>query len=258
MPTTFTHDLFGQEVYRKLPEQIRHMIRRNGSLYRIGLHGPDILFYYHLYKNPVNQLGVQIHQEPAKPFFERGIRLVRENKDEALLVYLLGFACHFLLDSTCHPYIGTIESKVTHTLIEKELDRVLMEENGKDPFHYYPSCCIRPSRPAAQTIQRMFPALKAKTIYQSLVMMKRTTNLMVYRDSLGQKGILFLLKVAGQEKLADHIMKKEKDPSLDPYLLELKKLFWKAREEAPALLESVIHAVKTQDALPERFARNYE
>ena len=48
MPTTFTHDLFGREVYRMLPQEEREKIRRHGRLYRIGLHGPDILFYFHL------------------------------------------------------------------------------------------------------------------------------------------------------------------------------------------------------------------
>ena len=45
MPTTYTHDLFGKKVYRQLPEEIRKVIRENGNLFRIGLHGPDILFY---------------------------------------------------------------------------------------------------------------------------------------------------------------------------------------------------------------------
>ena len=45
MPTTYTHDLFGKKVYRQLPREIRKVIRENGNLFRIGLHGPDILFY---------------------------------------------------------------------------------------------------------------------------------------------------------------------------------------------------------------------
>ena len=44
MPTTYTHDLFGKRVYRKLPAKLQHLIRSNGNLYRIGQHGPDILF----------------------------------------------------------------------------------------------------------------------------------------------------------------------------------------------------------------------
>ena len=46
MPTTYAHDLFGKEVYKKLPSDMKALIRRYGDLYRIGLHGPDILFYY--------------------------------------------------------------------------------------------------------------------------------------------------------------------------------------------------------------------
>lgn len=39
MPTTYTHDLFGKRVCRKLPEKLQHLIRSNGNLYRIGQHG---------------------------------------------------------------------------------------------------------------------------------------------------------------------------------------------------------------------------
>ena len=46
MPTTYAHDLFGKRVYRKLSAKLQHLIRSNGNLYRIGQHGPDILFYY--------------------------------------------------------------------------------------------------------------------------------------------------------------------------------------------------------------------
>ena len=45
MPTTYAHDLFGQRVYTFLTPEIRQVIRKNKNLFRIGLHGPDILFY---------------------------------------------------------------------------------------------------------------------------------------------------------------------------------------------------------------------
>ena len=50
MPTTYAHDLFGQKVYRQMPEEVKKVIRENGELYRIGLHGPDIFFYYFIFK----------------------------------------------------------------------------------------------------------------------------------------------------------------------------------------------------------------
>ena len=59
MPTTYAHDLFGQKVYRQMPEEVKKVIRENGELYRIGLHGPDIFFYYFIFKiNRICIIGV--------------------------------------------------------------------------------------------------------------------------------------------------------------------------------------------------------
>ena len=43
MPTTYTHDIFGKEVYKRLPSEIKEAIGESKSMYLIGLHGPDIL-----------------------------------------------------------------------------------------------------------------------------------------------------------------------------------------------------------------------
>lgn len=96
MPTTYAHDLFGKKIYAKLPAEIQKVIRRNTNLYRIGLHGPDILFYDML-KPKVTETGIAMHRECAAPFFERGMTLVRTTHDEKLLAYLLGFGCHYPL-----------------------------------------------------------------------------------------------------------------------------------------------------------------
>ena len=130
MPTTYAHDLFGKEVYKRLPSDMKALIRRHGDLYRIGLHGPDILFYYMVSKNPVTQFGIEMHHEKARAFFEEGMRQVRRNNDEALFAYLLGFGCHYILDSACHPYVNKMaaEGVIPHIVLEKEFDRVLMEE----------------------------------------------------------------------------------------------------------------------------------
>ena len=157
--TTYTHDLFGREVYRQLPEEMKKIIKKNGNLYRIGLHGPDILFY-HLFKPVVSGAGVEMHQEPAAPFFIRGMRLVRERGDEKLLAYLLGFGCHYLLDSTCHPYVNDMDERkiISHTLLEKEMDRSLMLKTNRDPHHFYPSECIVPRISYGRVIHRVFPS----------------------------------------------------------------------------------------------------
>ena len=73
MPTTYTHDKFGKDVYKKLPEHIKAVIRKGKGVYRIGQHGPDIFFYYKpicLPQSRINKIGPQMHKEPAFGFFQ--------------------------------------------------------------------------------------------------------------------------------------------------------------------------------------------
>lgn len=262
MPTTYTHDLFGKKVYQKMSEKMRRLVREYGELYRIGLHGPDILFYYGFGKNRVNQDGVRLHGEAAAPFFERGAFLVRKDGDDALLAYLLGFVCHFMLDSICHPYINdVVVREVSHGEIEKELDRRLMVKNGRDPYRYYPAvCCIRPYLENAYVIQRMFPEVTVLQVEKALRNMIFITNTMVYDDNgRKQKVILPFLRLVGAfEKVGGSYMKEFCDPRCAPYLEELEKLFGQAVGETVEMLESFWAAAREGTRLPERFWRDYK
>ena len=42
MPTTYTHYVYGQEVFQMLPTKIQKEIHPFMGLYNIGVHGPDI------------------------------------------------------------------------------------------------------------------------------------------------------------------------------------------------------------------------
>ena len=107
MPSTYAHRRFGANVLDHLPAPLRKKLEAHRELYDIGLHGPDLLFYYHAEKStPVAALGNAMHDEPGRMFFDRARRVVHEEADrEAALAYALGFVCHFALDSTCHPYV---------------------------------------------------------------------------------------------------------------------------------------------------------
>lgn len=228
MPTTYAHDLFGKRVYRKLSAKLQHLIRSNGNLYRIGQHGPDILFYYFISKNPVTQYGVQMHGRKAREFFEKGMAKVREEKNPALMAYLLGFGCHYILDSTCHPYVNQVaaEGKISHTLFEKEFDRMLMYETGKDPLRFYPSHGIRTGN-----------------IYLSLKMMKIFTCILVCDDG-GRKRRLseHALSPAGKKISAfitEFFMSPEPEIDCKEELLNLDSLMEEALAKAPDMLEEL-------------------
>lgn len=140
MPSTYAHRRFGAQAAARLPEELRGIVSRHRALYDIGLHGPDILFYYHaLRSNPISARGGAMHDQPGSAFFAAARGPLREAEDqEAALAYLLGFICHFALDSTCHPYVEkyTREQGITHCEIETEFDNQLMREDGLDPLRF--------------------------------------------------------------------------------------------------------------------------
>ena len=262
MPTTYAHDLFGKLVYKKLTPQMKEVIRENGNLYRMGLHGPDILFY-HLFDGKVNQLGVKMHKTRAKEFFQQGMEKVRQKHDRALLAYLLGFGCHYLLDTSCHPYINELDERgvITHTLLEKEFDRMLMIQTKKNPYFYYPSDCIVPRPEYARTIHKAICEVPSRKIFFSLRMMKFVTNAMVYDDGGKKRMVIgFLARLAGKKRrleVVDHFMRKEPPAQISSLLKELEGLFQKGLEESAVYLKELYGLSKENRILSSRWNLTY-
>ena len=121
MPTTYAHYRFGKEVTEALPRGLQNTIEYHRDLYDIGLHGPDILFYYKpLFANPVNQVGYAMHDRPGIEFFRQASLVMQkaENK-EACEAYIYGFCCHFALDVSCHGYADTQSDGAYSSYFEK-------------------------------------------------------------------------------------------------------------------------------------------
>ena len=175
MPSTYAHRCFGADVLTQLPEALQKKIEPYRALYDIGLHGPDLLFYYKaLQSNPVNRLGNAMHEQPGTVFFERARGVIRNAKNrDAALVYALGYICHFALDSTCHPYVEQYvrTSGVSHCEIETEFDNQLLRREGRDPLHDQPVralCDTPPPRPAASGRMWWHPSMRASRWMRSI------------------------------------------------------------------------------------------
>lgn len=137
MPGTYAHYAFWKKVLAQLDDEIKNIILKNMDLFFIGLHGPDILFYYKplIYNNLTSKLGHKIHNENSNIFFEKARSIIKKsNNKEESLSYILGFLCHFMLDSECHPYINKVtqENNLSHTEIESEFDKLLINEGCKN------------------------------------------------------------------------------------------------------------------------------
>lgn len=168
MPSTYAHYRMGQEVIKQVSSPARNIIMKHKQLYDIGLHGPDILFYYHpLVTNPVNAIGYGLHERSGKYFFAKAAEIIEKvSNKEAALAYIYGFICHFALDSTCHGYIDEkiARSGVSHTEIEVEFDRSLMIEDGKDPVRQDLTKHIVPSMENASLIAPFFQGAEPKQV----------------------------------------------------------------------------------------------
>ena len=112
MPSTYAHYRMGQQVRSMLDGNEKKIVEKYPQLYLIGLHGPDILFFYHpIIRHPITQIGVVIHHETGRVFFEHALTQMHRSAAEgdkmqkALWAYALGVVCHFALDASCHTYI---------------------------------------------------------------------------------------------------------------------------------------------------------
>lgn len=263
MPTTYTHDAFGRETYEKLAEPIKCVIKENKIVYLIGLHGPDIFFYYKPYKlkhNDVADFGHSMHKKISREFFEEGVRACKDSGDRPLMAYLMGFVCHYILDSRCHPFVFRYqkESGLSHGEIETNLDRYYMERDGKNPFSYHPASAICASGSAAETIRLAFPQFSEKEILKSLTGMKFFCDLTVTGCECKRRLFHRALKMVHADRdIGSRIIEREPNPETYVSTEELICLYDEALKEVPAAMQNLYLAITEGEPLGERFDRNF-
>ena len=161
----------------------RKIIEKYPQLYLIGLHGPDILFYYKpLRPNPVNQIGYDLHGHSGKEFFERAKNIINSQKEkEPFLAYTYGVLNHFALDVSCHGYIDEkiAASGISHTEIEVEFDRMLMLMDGKDPLRQNLTEHIVPCMENAEVIRWFYPKTTPADVREALKGMITYNNMLI-------------------------------------------------------------------------------
>lgn len=193
MPSAYAHYRFGSEVLKKLPAAVRKCIEANRALYDIGVHGPDILFYYHpLKKTDTRSEDARMHDRPARVFFNRAAEIIRPLRGEArqrALAYAYGFITHFSLDSASHTHVEMYKRQLkrSHTAIEVDYDRRLMRLD-KCPERC-PVAHIVADAAHAQTIAPFYIDVSEEQVLHSLKSMRFYGRLLDTRNPLLQKVI---------------------------------------------------------------------
>lgn len=188
MPEIYTHYRFGSAVLATLPADIRRSIQRFRRLYDVGLHGPDLFYnYYPLGSRSGSLLGIKYHEQTGRAFFTRTCRAIRLERSEAASAYLYGVLCHYVLDSTLHPFISlTAEQCGVSTLeIETELDRYFLELDGKMPPNAGKlTRHLKLTDGESETVAAFYPPVTAKAVQKALHTTVATTRLMMNPEGI--------------------------------------------------------------------------
>lgn len=263
MPSTYAHYRLGRDVLERLPDDLGGMAERHRELYDIGLHGPDILFYYDaLHRNPVSQVGFSMHGFPARDFFGPAREALAGAEDrEAGEAYLMGFVCHFALDSTCHPYIEDViqTEGIAHTKIEGEFDRMLLAEDGKDPVRQSLVTHIRPTDANARVISGFFPTVTADQVRKALEDMIHYNGLLICPGRLKRWLVVRALKKSGNyDDMIGLVLNSEGDPACERSNARLKELYGDSVTLSVELIRD-LHSYLSGDseALCARFDRTF-
>ena len=263
MPTTYAHYTFGMKVLKELSKELRECIGKNTDLYNIGLHGPDILFYFKpLKSNKINKLGNEIHKTNADVFFNNAKETILSCDDyNKAFAYISGFICHYMLDSQCHPYIRTKESQISHNEIEAEFDRAIMLEDNLNPITFKPTSHIVPSIENAKCIASFFRDASSEEILKALKSMKVYLNLLVAPGRIQRALLTGALKISGSVDKIGLIKKYSPIEGCGEINDELMELYNEAIKPCALLIEEYFNMCRdtsfTNVNINERFNRNF-
>ncbi len=153
-----------------MPADIGRTAKRHRRMFDVGLHGPDLFFYYRpAFRTKTGRLGSKFHKQTGREFFSRVCRGLRLEPTEAGNAYLYGVLCHYSLDALCHPLIERTsgEGPVSHTRIETEFDRFLLEMDGRS-YRMPMTKHMALTGPECEIASRFYPGASPAHIRESL------------------------------------------------------------------------------------------
>ena len=261
MPTTYAHWRFGDKCIRMLPDDLQNIILNNRAIFDYGVHGPDIFFYYNCLKhNEVNRYGSAMHDIPYKDTLAQIKENFKktENKDMALS-YLLGFTCHFTLDSYCHGFIEKVDETTpySHGKIESQFDRYLLIKDGFNPVTKSVTDMFHPDKKMAKVISGLFNKFDEDIIYKTLKDQKLYLNLLKDNSDIKRFFLTTAMDIAKVPSFKDLLITKENVEELKPVNIRLNKYFDMALKHYPVLADSLIGYLYDKNELNTYFKHNF-
>ena len=254
MPANYAHYRFGKLALPALPAGARQCIGRFRRMYDIGLHGPDILFYYNpVMDTPVGQLGHSYHTHSGQLFFPQACR---QADSEAARAYLYGLLGHYCLDSVCHPYVNRLVDigEARHIALESELERrLLLMDGNSSPQTFDMSKRLRLTRGECMTVAQFYPPATGANIHRSMKLMRFCVHFLASPKRAQREKLLSRFK----PELCDIFIPEAENEDLTLYVDELVHLYAQALERYPRMVEQLMAHMETGADLGEDFAPSF-
>lgn len=237
MPACITHNLFAMDVLSRLEET-----GIDRCAYAWGAQGPDFLFCHRYFKTmrdktvrTMQEYGSALHRDPPSVTLGAMRSFVREHESPVYRSYVLGFLCHYALDSTAHPFVnaravemaGRREGETRGTMhgeIEAALDAIVLRwRTGKLPGEVR----LKDMFPKNEGVQRMIARLYREVIFEvygadveenGLYQATKDAHLLfaVCNDRTGLKRALFNVIEKGRPHvITSHLVPVTEDPEED-------------------------------------------
>ena len=218
MPSLYAHNKFGKLVLAQLPDEEKAVIEKYPRAFRIGLQGPDYLFFYRAFhKNKMNQIGITCHHQDAYKLFQNALEVIEEfGKDSIQYSYLLGMICHLGLDSICHPYVYEAMELTGcgHCEIEGDFDRLLMSKDGHIPEKYRFDKLVPTDFDTALGIVYFYDGVSTHQVQSSLRWMKFIKRILFSPNIVKRSILEFAMRLTPHyKKYKGHIIRPKENPA---------------------------------------------
>lgn len=142
MPAFSSHYIFAKELIEEVENKSKFNINKDAVF--LGTQGPDIFFFARilpwLIGKPLMKIGSQMHRTKPSLIFDN-MRNYCNNSDNSDIAksYSYGFIMHYALDCMCHPFVYSLQNKITeknsslnphsvHNIIEFSMDDLLLSK----------------------------------------------------------------------------------------------------------------------------------
>lgn len=139
VPATYTHHIFTKDVFKVLDNSVKEKLENAKDIFYLFGKSFDILFFVK------HDFGSYAHNHNINLYFKNIIMYIKNNNLEnngAVLAYLYGSICHYVMDSICHPFVfyktgkylskdkSTYKYKGGHSYMESMIDAFFYQKRN--------------------------------------------------------------------------------------------------------------------------------